>query len=524
LQNIMKSKQSLNRNSIHQITSLLFLSGALCLNAVAGNETWTGAAGDNNWNTGGNWTGDNIPPIAGDVITFSAQGAGGLTLNNNMTVDTTFQGLYFNATAPSFILTGNEITTTGATIDNSLNFETINQPITSTATHTFSAASGGTMLFGGVLSGTGAGINKTLGGTVILTNNNTYTGTTTVGAGTLILDFTGGASSILPSASALSMGGGTLNIKGSSLAASSQTFASTALNAGASVVSVVNNGAAPTLALGTITRNAGSGIAFYAGGVISVGGTTGILLGGNATPYGLITDANGNPTDYAAVNASGQIAAGQTVLPAGATGWEVPTTANQAISGTQPTGYWVFNNTTAGTTTLGANTTMSPFLYNTFVSGGWTFNVGSGSRTATMAHVAVVSGVGAANVTFVGPIVRVNGELVLDQYNTGGYLTINVATNLSSTGTGNLTKNGPGTVVMTAIGTYAGQTFLNGGNFVITNDNGLGAVATGANLNLNGGTIVGTNNFTMDNAGASLRAITLGGNGGGLAASARATP
>jgi hypothetical protein len=169
----MKPKQSPNRNSIHQITSLLFLSGALCLNAVAGNETWTGAAGDNNWNTGGNWTGPDTPPIAGDIISFGVQGAGGLTLNNNMAVDTTFQGLYFNATAPSFILTGNEITTTGATIDNSLNFETINQPITSTATHTFSAASGGTMLFGGVLSGTGGGINKTLGGTVILTNNNT---------------------------------------------------------------------------------------------------------------------------------------------------------------------------------------------------------------------------------------------------------------------------------------------------------------------------------------------------------------
>ena len=120
-------------NSILQIIKLFFLSGALCLNAIAGSEVWTGAAGDNNWNTAGNWTGDNTPPAAGDIIAFGAQGAGSLMLNNNMTVDTSFAGLYFNATAPSFILVGNEITTTGATIDNSLNLETINLPITSTA-------------------------------------------------------------------------------------------------------------------------------------------------------------------------------------------------------------------------------------------------------------------------------------------------------------------------------------------------------------------------------------------------------
>ena len=53
-------------------TSLLFLSGALCLQAVAGNETWTGAVGNNNWGIGGNWAGPNTPPAAGDVIAFGA--------------------------------------------------------------------------------------------------------------------------------------------------------------------------------------------------------------------------------------------------------------------------------------------------------------------------------------------------------------------------------------------------------------------------------------------------------------------
>ena len=229
----MKSKQSPKRNSIHQITSLLFLSGALCLNAVAGNETWTGAAGDNNWNTGGNWTGPDTPPIAGDIISFGVQGAGGLTLNNNMAVDTTFQGLYFNATAPSFILTGNEITQTGATIDNSLNLETINLPITSTAAHSYGVAAGNTMLVGGVISGSGGGITKIMGGTLTLTNNNAYTGGTTINAGTLILDYTGGAASnIVPSGSALTLGGGAIQIKGNSVTSISQTVNGATVNPG----------------------------------------------------------------------------------------------------------------------------------------------------------------------------------------------------------------------------------------------------------------------------------------------------
>ena len=253
----MKLKLTPTRNStssILQITSVLLLSGALCLNAVAGNDTWTGAAGNNNWNTAGNWTGANTPPAAGDIIAFDAPSAGGLTLNNNMTVDTAFAGLNFNATAPSFVLTGNEITLTGAMIDNSLNVETVNLPITTTVTNNIGAASGGTMVIGGVISGTGGGINASLGGTVKLNNNNTYTGGTTISAGTLTLDYTGGAANIIPSTSGLTLGGGTLNVIGSSSAASSQTFAATTINSGGSMVSAapVSGANLPTVALGNI--------------------------------------------------------------------------------------------------------------------------------------------------------------------------------------------------------------------------------------------------------------------------------
>ena len=74
---------------------LLLLAGALTLNAATGNDNWTGAAGDNNWATGGNWTGANTPPAAGDTPVFGTQGLGGLTLNNNLTAATSYLGLTF---------------------------------------------------------------------------------------------------------------------------------------------------------------------------------------------------------------------------------------------------------------------------------------------------------------------------------------------------------------------------------------------------------------------------------------------
>ena len=89
-----------------------------------------------------------------------------MTLNNNLTLDTALLGLNFNATAPAFV-PGNEITLTGAIIDNSLNLQTINLPITTTVTNNFGAVSGGTMVIGRrrrAAASTRRRINKTWAG------------------------------------------------------------------------------------------------------------------------------------------------------------------------------------------------------------------------------------------------------------------------------------------------------------------------------------------------------------------------
>lgn len=78
---------------LFQSICLLVLAGASSLKAGSGNDTWTGAAGDNNWSTGGNWIGANTPPVAGDTLVFGQQGAGSLTLNNNTTIATYLPGV-----------------------------------------------------------------------------------------------------------------------------------------------------------------------------------------------------------------------------------------------------------------------------------------------------------------------------------------------------------------------------------------------------------------------------------------------
>ena len=54
-----------------------------------------------------------------------------------------------------------------------------------------------------------------------------------------------------------------------------------------------------------------------------------------------------------------------------------------------------------------------------------------------------------------------------------------------------------------------GQTYVNNGVWQIYGDSGVGAVATGAQVNLNGGTLLGGANFTLDNSGANPRPIAL---------------
>ena len=530
------------------LAMMLGLAAATTGRAATGNDNWIGGVGDNNWSSAGNWTGANTPPAAGDTLVFGLQGAGGLTLNNDLTIDTSFYGLTFNASAPAFILGGNEIISTNAIVDNSLNLETVNLPIVFPVTNNVTAASGATLVLGGVISGAG-GLTANGLGTVTLTNVNTYAGATAVNAGMLKLDFTAGgvAANIVSNTSALKLGGGTLNVVGVS-GSTAQTVNGATFNAGASAISA--SGSA-TLTIGAMTPVLGGSVVFngpatttYSGGnsvtpttVPATATITTTTVG--AGSLGLVVNSTTPATvgAYATVGlydwASTDVAGGT----AGASPYTI-------IGGSQVTGFY-------NTTTFAGNNFDVPAAGFALASGtqsGQTLRFNAPS--ATPYTPTIVSNPHGDNVAILGILVTPNmgaqnagisgntwspyyggtagrtNTLQIWQNNTLGFF--NCAAIFyngrgSTPSINGFVQNGPGTVVYSSANTETYSTWLNGGCSVVGADSAFGVPSSAAVVYLDGGTIVATNSFTMDNLGANKRPITLLANGGGLAAAAGTT-
>lgn len=318
-------------------------------------------------------------------------------------------------------------------------------------------------------------VTKTGSGTWVLTGANTYAGTTTVNAGILMLDFSAAGaptSNILSSSSAITLGGGTLSIRGGS-GSPTQTLASLALTAGANTFSITPNGATSlvvTLNGASISRTAGSTLNLVASGTASFTATNALnnsagILGGYAVLNG---------ADWATRDGAGNLVAfsNYTALPT--TGGDTAT--NYLLtSGTSLTGALTVNSLkiTGTGVALDANTRAITF---TGTSGGLLYAPALSSDSSSITGSGVV-GAGATN------------EFIV-QVSQG---TLSIANPVvSSTATaGSLTKAGDGTLVLTGASLFTGATTVNGGTLEISGTGTLSSsagnitVGAGATLRVN---------------------------------------
>jgi len=175
-------------------------------------NVWDGGGADGSWGTANNWDSNAVPVFdSGLDIIFNALGAGNLT--NCLGANRTIRSLIFNSNADSDVgiylaeKIASPITNCFLTFDGFLASAT--NTVQSGASGNFTIGVGGAGGLGSITladnlvinhngsgtltfdrpineSGTGKGITKNGPGTLVLRQNNAYTGTTTVNAGTLL--------------------------------------------------------------------------------------------------------------------------------------------------------------------------------------------------------------------------------------------------------------------------------------------------------------------------------------------------
>ncbi len=153
-------------------------------------STWSGASSAL-WSDNGNWS--NAPANTNDLAFPTV--ATNTTNTNDLTTANAFGN--FSLTGSGYVIGGSPISLTGSIdSDQATGVNTVNLPITLTTSPTVTVDHAtSSLVLGGVIDGT-VGLTKTGAGLLDLTQTNTYSGTTTVTAGTLQVDGAQGGSAV----------------------------------------------------------------------------------------------------------------------------------------------------------------------------------------------------------------------------------------------------------------------------------------------------------------------------------------
>jgi autotransporter-associated beta strand protein len=492
--------------------------------------------------------------LAGTGAGLTKSGAGTLTLSG---ANTFGGGLILSAgtlnlnsaTAPG----SGTITISGGTLDNTSGFavtlsnnntQSWNGDFTFTGTNTLSlgsgavalgasctvTVSGGTLGVGGIISGSGYSLTKAGAGTLTLRGANTYTGGTTLSAGTLNIN----SASAIGSGS-FTISGGTLNnTSGSSVTLSTNNaltwngdFAFTGtndLNLGNGAVTMaasrqvtVNGG---NLTVGGIISGSGLGLAKAGSGTLILGGVNTYTGATTVSGGTLQTSAADRMSDSSAISVSSgatfALGGNETVASiAGAGNYSLGAntltfgdTSNQTVSGTiSGTGALVKSGSgsitlsgsnsysggtriNAGTIFVGHNSALGSGTLTFAASGTGLASNDSNDRTisnalGTFAGTSAIytfGSAGSGNLTFTNTTSAALGSVRTFTVNNSWTSFANAFTGASD----GITKAGTGTLILAGNNTYTGATTINAGTLQIGNGGATGSLSTSSAITVNG--------------------------------------
>ncbi len=424
-------------------------------------------------------------------------GAGTLTLsgNNTYTGGTNIAGGVLSVSSDSNLGTASGgLIFNGGTLQTLASFSTARATTLNAAGGTFEPGAGTTFTEDGIITGVG-GLTKTGAGMVIMGGTNSYSGGTTVLAGTLQAGSAGG----FVSNTTYTVNGGTLDLNNFKLTMSSFNGTAGVVNLGSAALTVNDTGADVYSGIiqgtGSLTKT-GPGALMLSGNNTYSGGTTvlaGTLQAGTAggfvsstayTVNGGTLDLNNFKLTMSSFNGTGGVVnLGSAALTVNDTGTDVYLGIIQGTGSLTKTG--------PGALTLSGNNTYS---------GGTTVLAGTlqaGSAGGFVSNTAYTVNGGTLDLN--------NFKLTMSSFNgTGGVvnlgsaaLTINdIGTNVYSgviQGTGSLAKTGPGALTLSGNNTYSGGTTVLAGTLQAGT---AGGFVSNTAYTVNGGTL-DLNNFKL---------------------------